>query len=338
MLFGQEHVKRYLETDGAEGHEWRGTTVLILTTTGRRSGEPRSTPLIYQPHGDDYVVVASKGGAPEHPAWYLNIEADPEVTVQVLGDRFKATARTATPDEKPELWRIMTERLARLRRVSAQHLARDPGGRARARAVSGASGRQGDWSHRRLHFVGIGGAGMSGLALVAHELGAQVTGSDRAESSYTERLREHGIEPAIGHAAANVPAGAEVVYSTAVAAGQSRAAGRAGPGAAPGRPAGPDRGAAALRGRDRHPRQDHDGGDDRARAARSGARSRLRDRRRAARHRLQRGLGTRRVDRGGGRRVRSLAAQDRSRRGGADQRRARPPLDLRVQARPRADL
>lgn len=108
MLFGQEHVKRYLETDGAEGHEWRGTTVLILTTTGRRSGEPRSTPLIYQPHGDDYIVVASKGGAPDHPAWYLNLEADSEATVQVLGDRFGARARTASPDEKPELWQLMT--------------------------------------------------------------------------------------------------------------------------------------------------------------------------------------------------------------------------------------
>ncbi len=75
-----------------------------------------------------------------------------------------------------------------------------------------------DWSWRRLHFVGIGGAGMSGLALVSRALGAQVTGSDRAESSYTERLREHGIKPAIGHAASNVPPGAEVVYSTAVPA------------------------------------------------------------------------------------------------------------------------
>ncbi|HET9105273.1 MAG TPA: UDP-N-acetylmuramate--L-alanine ligase [Solirubrobacteraceae bacterium] len=74
------------------------------------------------------------------------------------------------------------------------------------------------WSQRRLHFVGIGGAGMSGLALIARELGAQVTGSDRAEGAYTARLRERGIEPAIGHAAANVPAGAEVVYSTAVPA------------------------------------------------------------------------------------------------------------------------
>ena len=108
MLFGQQHVKRYVETDGAEGHEWQGTTALILTTTGRRSGEPRSTPLIYQPHGDDYVVVASKGGAPEHPGWYLNLEADPEVAVQVRGDRFKAKARTASQEEKPELWQIMT--------------------------------------------------------------------------------------------------------------------------------------------------------------------------------------------------------------------------------------
>ena len=68
MLFGQEHVRRYLETDGAEGHDWQGTTVLILTTTGRRSGEPRSTPLIYGKRGDDHMVVASKGGAEEHPA------------------------------------------------------------------------------------------------------------------------------------------------------------------------------------------------------------------------------------------------------------------------------
>jgi UDP-N-acetylmuramate--alanine ligase len=72
------------------------------------------------------------------------------------------------------------------------------------------------WAGRRLHFVGIGGAGMSGLALIAQALGAQVTGSDRADSSYTERLREHGITPVLGHRAENVPAGAEVVYSTAV--------------------------------------------------------------------------------------------------------------------------
>jgi deazaflavin-dependent oxidoreductase (nitroreductase family) len=108
MLFGQDHVDRYVETDGDDGHEWQGTTVLILTTTGRRSGEQRPTPLIYQRHGDDYLVVASKGGSPEPPAWYLNLQADPDVQVQVKGDRFAARARTAQPDEKPELWQTMT--------------------------------------------------------------------------------------------------------------------------------------------------------------------------------------------------------------------------------------
>jgi deazaflavin-dependent oxidoreductase (nitroreductase family) len=110
MLFGQEHVERYRETDGEEGHDWQGTSVLILTTTGHRSGQSRSTPLIYGTHGDDYLVVASKGGAPEHPAWYLNLEAEPEVEVQVRGDRFRAQARTATAEERAELWSTMTER------------------------------------------------------------------------------------------------------------------------------------------------------------------------------------------------------------------------------------
>jgi deazaflavin-dependent oxidoreductase (nitroreductase family) len=107
MLFGQEHVRRYQETDGAEGHEWQGVRTLILTTTGRRSGEARSTPLIYGEHGDDYLVVASKGGAPEDPNWYRNILEQPEVKVQVKGDRFTAHARPARPEEKPELWQQM---------------------------------------------------------------------------------------------------------------------------------------------------------------------------------------------------------------------------------------
>lgn len=108
VLFGREHVDRYLETDGEVGHDWQGTQTLILTTTGRRSRRRHRTPLIYGRHGDDHLVVASKGGADQPPAWYLNLEADPEVEVQVKGDRFAARARIATPDEKPELWRIMT--------------------------------------------------------------------------------------------------------------------------------------------------------------------------------------------------------------------------------------
>ena len=92
------------------GHDWRdGVPTLILTTTGRRSGEQRPTPLIYGRHGDDYLVVASKGGAPEPPAWYLNLSEDPDVEVQVRADRFPARARTAPPPEKTERWRAMAE-------------------------------------------------------------------------------------------------------------------------------------------------------------------------------------------------------------------------------------
>ena len=108
MLFGEEHVRRYQETDGEVGHEWEGTVTLLLTTVGRRSGKERTTPLIYQPEGDAYVVVASKGGADDHPDWYKNLQANPEVKVQVKGDKFTARARTATPEEKPSLWRKMT--------------------------------------------------------------------------------------------------------------------------------------------------------------------------------------------------------------------------------------
>lgn len=107
-LFGQEHVDRYVATDGEEGHDWQGTQTLILTTIGRRSGEPRPQPLIYGQHGDAYLVVASKGGAPQHPAWYLNLDANPDVEIQVKGERMRARARTATPEEKAELWPIMT--------------------------------------------------------------------------------------------------------------------------------------------------------------------------------------------------------------------------------------
>lgn len=106
-LFGDEHVRHYRETDGEYGHDWRGTSTLLLTTTGRKSGEPRTTPLIYGRHGDAFVVVASKGGADEPPAWYVNLTERPDVEVQVLDDRFTARARTATAEEKPALWEQM---------------------------------------------------------------------------------------------------------------------------------------------------------------------------------------------------------------------------------------
>jgi deazaflavin-dependent oxidoreductase (nitroreductase family) len=109
MLFGDEHVRKYEETDGAVGHDWqKGAPTLILTTTGRKTGEDRKFALIYQEHDGDYVIVASKGGAPVHPGWYLNLQANPEVQVQVKADKFTAKARTADSDERAELWSAMT--------------------------------------------------------------------------------------------------------------------------------------------------------------------------------------------------------------------------------------
>jgi deazaflavin-dependent oxidoreductase (nitroreductase family) len=109
-LFGQDHVARYVATGGTEGYQWRnGTTILLLTTTGAKSGRSYTHPLIYRDHGDDYLIVASKGGADAPPSWYVNLSANPDVEVQIKGEKFAAHARTATADEKPELWAVMTE-------------------------------------------------------------------------------------------------------------------------------------------------------------------------------------------------------------------------------------
>jgi deazaflavin-dependent oxidoreductase (nitroreductase family) len=108
-LFGQEHVRRYRETDGEVGYIWNGVPTLLLTTTGRRSGEPTTTPLIFGRAGDDYVIVASQGGKPEHPGWYRNLVKEPEVELQVKGDRFRGRARTAEGGEREQLWRRMAE-------------------------------------------------------------------------------------------------------------------------------------------------------------------------------------------------------------------------------------
>jgi len=108
-LFGKEHVDRYRETEGAEGYDWQGTTILLLDTVGRKSGKSYTHPLIYRDYGDDYLIVASKGGAPEPPDWFRNLEANPEVGVQIKGETFRARARVATPQEKPAMWQHMLE-------------------------------------------------------------------------------------------------------------------------------------------------------------------------------------------------------------------------------------
>jgi len=108
-LFGQAHVEAYRETGGERGYEWRGTTILLLTTTGRSSGEERTTPLIHRTDDDRWVVVASKGGAPDHPAWYKNLVAAPEVTIQVKDEEIPVRAETVQGEDRERLWKRMTE-------------------------------------------------------------------------------------------------------------------------------------------------------------------------------------------------------------------------------------
>ena len=113
--FVVDHLRRYLDSDGKDGHMWNSMGLgdhgecpsLLLTTIGRRTGQPVITPLIYGEAGGAYVVVASKGGAPTHPNWYLNLAANPEVELQIISERFKARARTAVGDERAQLWDLM---------------------------------------------------------------------------------------------------------------------------------------------------------------------------------------------------------------------------------------
>jgi deazaflavin-dependent oxidoreductase (nitroreductase family) len=108
-LFGQEHVRVYRATGGEHGYHWRGTTILLLTTTGRASGQERTTPLIHRTDDGNWVVVASKGGAPDHPDWYENLRANPQATIQVKGDQIPVRARTADGPERERLWTLMAE-------------------------------------------------------------------------------------------------------------------------------------------------------------------------------------------------------------------------------------
>ena len=109
-LFGEEHVRRYRETGGEVGHDWkRGSKILLLTTKGRKTGEARTTPLIYENADGKYVIVASKGGAPEHPGWYKNLVKEPEVELQVKDEVFPARARTAQGEERARLWKLAAQ-------------------------------------------------------------------------------------------------------------------------------------------------------------------------------------------------------------------------------------
>ncbi|MFT5209853.1 MAG: deazaflavin-dependent oxidoreductase (nitroreductase family) [Flavobacterium sp.] len=115
----KEHVSLYFK-DPEAGHTWRPPSrdgdqevtlhTLLMTTTGRKSGKQLLLPLIYQPTGDgSYCIIASKGGAPSHPAWFLNLQAQAEVEVKVAHEEFSASARVVEGEERERLWKIMSE-------------------------------------------------------------------------------------------------------------------------------------------------------------------------------------------------------------------------------------
>jgi deazaflavin-dependent oxidoreductase (nitroreductase family) len=107
-LFGDDHIAKYRETAGEIGHLWNGAPCLILTSR-RKNGEIREVPLIYGVADGNPVIVASKGGTPDDPFWYMDLKRTPQAKVQILGEVFDVTAHTATADEKPALWAAMTE-------------------------------------------------------------------------------------------------------------------------------------------------------------------------------------------------------------------------------------
>jgi len=110
-----EHIRKYRESNGADGHIWQGVDgsqnlpCLLLTTTGRRTGAVRTTPLIYGQDGNRYVIIALRGGTPTDPVWYGNLVANPAVQLQVGPNQFAATARTVMGKERAKLWSMMAE-------------------------------------------------------------------------------------------------------------------------------------------------------------------------------------------------------------------------------------
>jgi deazaflavin-dependent oxidoreductase (nitroreductase family) len=111
ILYGDAHVERYRETGGEEGYKWlKGSEILLLTTKGRKSGENRTMALIFREVDGEHVIVASKGGHPQHPAWYLNMEANPDdIEVQVKDEVFPVRYRVAQGEERARLWSLMNE-------------------------------------------------------------------------------------------------------------------------------------------------------------------------------------------------------------------------------------
>jgi deazaflavin-dependent oxidoreductase (nitroreductase family) len=108
-LFGETHVAAYRASGGEHGYNWRGTTILLLDTIGRRSGATRTNALIHRTDGDRWIVVASKGGSPEHPGWFKNLQQEPDAEIQVEAELIPVHASVAEGQERARLWSMMTE-------------------------------------------------------------------------------------------------------------------------------------------------------------------------------------------------------------------------------------
>jgi deazaflavin-dependent oxidoreductase (nitroreductase family) len=108
-ILGSVHKRVYRLTGGKVGGKIGKAPVLLLTTTGRKSGQPRTNPLLYTRAGDGYAVIASKGGAAQHPLWYLNLQANPHAEVTVGRETRHVHARDAQGDERERLWRALTD-------------------------------------------------------------------------------------------------------------------------------------------------------------------------------------------------------------------------------------
>ena len=102
-----DHVRRYVESDGADGHIMNGVPCALITHRGRTSGKLRRTPLVYGRDGDRFVIIASRGGSNHHPAWFLNLQADPRVHLQVNAEHFDLRARVAEGEERSQTWEMM---------------------------------------------------------------------------------------------------------------------------------------------------------------------------------------------------------------------------------------
>jgi deazaflavin-dependent oxidoreductase (nitroreductase family) len=109
LLLGEDHIRAYRETGGEVGYIWNGVPTLLLTSTGRRTGQKRTSALIFARDADDYLVVASLAGAPKHPQWYLNLQANLDAEIQVKDQTLGVVARTASAEEKPRLWKIVAD-------------------------------------------------------------------------------------------------------------------------------------------------------------------------------------------------------------------------------------